>query len=113
VVPYRFADRAFRHGQVVEGHGGPLWVYLTDMPKFFGELIYVPVVWLVVRSWRRPVPIGRAVAAWVIVPYVVFSLLPTKLPAFIAIAAPGLFLIQAAFWERLRERPVQRRDRGV
>lgn len=90
--------------RVVEGQGGSAWSYVRDMPRFFGELIYVPLAWLLVRARGKPGGASfKVVAAWAVVPYVVFSLMPTKLPAFIALAAPALFLAQAAFWMRVRD----------
>jgi len=97
---------ALRHiTSVVEGHGGPAWAYVADMPHFFGELVYLPVAWFLVRAWRRrAAPAERAIAAWLAAPYAVFSVMATKLPAFVAIAAPALFIAQAAFWCHLRDR---------
>ncbi len=89
---------------VLEGHGGSIWFYLSAMPHYFGELIYLPAGWYVARAFRRHAsPDERAIAAWIVVPVATFSLMATKLPGFIAIAAPALFLVQAVFWLRVRE----------
>jgi 4-amino-4-deoxy-L-arabinose transferase-like glycosyltransferase len=94
--------------EVVEGHGGPWWMYVEQMPRFFGDLIYVPVIWFAAGALRRgAAPADRALLAWMAVPYVVFSVLATKLPAFIAIAAPALFLAQAACWDALRRQAIR------
>jgi 4-amino-4-deoxy-L-arabinose transferase-like glycosyltransferase len=90
---------------MVEGHQGSVWAYLDAMPRLFGELVYLPVVWfLFVASRPGASVMQRAVAVWLVVPYVVFSLMTTKLTGFIAIAAPAVFLAEAAAWMALRDR---------
>jgi 4-amino-4-deoxy-L-arabinose transferase len=89
---------------VVEGHGGVWWSYLKMMPEYFGELIYIPAIWFVVKACGRDADqLQRGLLAWFAAPYLIFSLVPTKLPGFVAIGAPALFVIQAAFWFRLRD----------
>lgn len=96
---------------VLEGHSGPIWFYWSSMPHYFGELIYLPVGWYIARACRRHAsPDERAIAAWIIVPFATFSLMATKLPGFIAIAAPALFLVQAVFWLHVRERVGRQRN---
>jgi hypothetical protein len=90
---------------VLEGHGGTVWAYVRDMPRQFGELIYVPVVAFLWSAMRRDATAGeRAVAASLLIPYLVFSFMATKLTAFIAVAAPCLFLAQGVVWVRWRDR---------
>jgi 4-amino-4-deoxy-L-arabinose transferase-like glycosyltransferase len=36
--------------------------------------------------------------AWVAIPYVLFSTMATKMPGYVMIAAPAMFIIQADFW---------------
>jgi 4-amino-4-deoxy-L-arabinose transferase-like glycosyltransferase len=90
---------------VVENQGGPWWSYLRDLPRLYGELIYLPLIWLGYRlARRRGSGADWTVGMWIAVPYVVFAAMPTKLPAFVAIAAPALFIASAAFWCALRDR---------
>jgi 4-amino-4-deoxy-L-arabinose transferase len=94
---------------VLDGSGGPWWVYLKDMPHSFGDLVYIPVIWFLVRFFRRGATrMDWALLVWLATPYVVFSMMPTKLPAFVAIGAPALFVIQAAFWYRLKDSVAKR-----
>ena len=90
----------------MENHGGAWWSYFTWLPRLYGELVAIPIVWFAVRAATRAD--GRPAAAttltWFLVPYVVFSLMATKLPAFVATAAPAVFLMQAVFWCHLRDR---------
>jgi 4-amino-4-deoxy-L-arabinose transferase len=106
-VEAREADAyTLRHiTEVLEGHAGSAWSYVLAMPHYYGELVYVPVVVFLVGACRREAAAGtRAVACWLVAPYVVFSAMATKLPGFVAIAAPALFLAQARVWVTWRDR---------
>jgi hypothetical protein len=89
--------------RVVEGHSGGVWSYLLAMPRLYGELVFLSLVWLAIVAWRTT-PSWRLVGWWLAVPYVVFSLMATKLTAFVAIAAPAVFLVEAGAWMWLRDR---------
>lgn len=91
---------AFRRiTEVLEGHGGPPWWYLADMPRFFGELIFVPVgmaIWSGLRT--KSSCEERSLLLWTIIPYAVFSACATKAPGYVMVAAPAIFLLQAVVW---------------
>jgi len=96
---------ALRHiREVVEEQGGPPWKYLTDMPRLFGELIALPLGWAV-WTWVQKVapPSRRKLLVWICVPYIVYSGFATKMPAYVMVAAPAIFLIEADFWLWLNE----------
>ncbi|HEV3076448.1 MAG TPA: hypothetical protein VHB47_18640, partial [Thermoanaerobaculia bacterium] len=100
----------------IEGLGGSPLYYLLKMPRFFGELIYLPLGWflvsLVYPAWRPSRRAGEGdqalellpLAAWLLLPLVAFSLAATKLGGYIMIAAPAVFIIEASFWLRLWDR---------
>jgi 4-amino-4-deoxy-L-arabinose transferase len=96
---------AWRHvAEALEGQGGPPWQYVKDMPRHFGELIYVPLVFALASMFKRTAsPARRAMLFWAAVPYVAFSAMATKMPAYVMLAAPALFLIQADFWLTLQQ----------
>ena len=93
------AEALRRITEVLEHQGGPPWGYVAEMPRYFGELIYVPIaiaIWRVLRN--RQDGNRRAVLLWAAIPYVVFSACATKAPGYVMVAAPALFLIQADVW---------------
>lgn len=97
---------------VVESQGGPPWWYLADMPREFGELVFVPLAFALVSVLKGTAsPARRAMLSWVAVPYLLFSAMATKMPAYVMLAAPALFLIQADFWLALQQwRVAERRS---
>ncbi len=93
------AEALRRITEVLESQGGPPWRYLAEMPRHFGELIYLPVaiaIWSVLRS--RSGGDRRALLLWAAIPYLVFSACATKAPGYVMVAAPALFLVQADVW---------------
>jgi 4-amino-4-deoxy-L-arabinose transferase-like glycosyltransferase len=117
----------------IEGLGGSPFYHLAKMPRFFGELIYLPVAWflvsLVYPAWRparraggQPPGGEGAVAArggrrglellplatWLLLPYAAFSLAATKLGGYVMVAAPALFIVEASFWLWLWDREPRR-----
>lgn len=81
-------------------HGGPAF-HLLQMPFVFGELVYVPLAWHTWVTLRRREPRDAALMAWWAVPYAVFSAAATKMPGYVIVAAPALFVIIARFVEML------------
>ena len=89
----------------LEGQGGPWWTYLTDGPRFFGELLPLAILWFGWMLTRAdPDPRLRVLAVWLVLPYAIFSASATKLPNLVMLAAPALFVISAGFWSWLRDR---------
>ena len=90
--------------QTLEGHEPRLFAYVAEMPRFFGEFVWIPLAAAAVAAVRGHAPELRTLLAWIAVPYVVFSAARTQLPGYVMPAAPALFLIQAYFWSGLRLR---------
>lgn len=86
----------------LEGHNAGAWIYVLDMPQYFGELVWIPIAAGAAAVISRPQL--RWVAAWLLITYAAFSVARTRISSFVMIAAPAVFLIEADFWHRLRER---------
>ena len=100
-------ERAYdlRHlTEPLEGHRGSVLYHAARMPKIFGELVYLPLLFWLVRLARGPRdPKALALTAWILAPYLVFSLAVSKMPAYVMVAAPAVFLVVAAFCAWLLE----------
>jgi Dolichyl-phosphate-mannose-protein mannosyltransferase len=82
----------------LEGHAeGPLF-YLAAMPRFFGELVFVPLGVFIWKAVKQPSPARVTTLSWAAIAYLVFSLAATKMPAYVMIAAPAVFIMEAAIW---------------
>jgi 4-amino-4-deoxy-L-arabinose transferase len=93
-------ERAYnwRHfTEALEGHTHPPLYYFQRMARAFGELVYVPVIWFFGRVIRGRLPQGIPILIWFALPYAVFSIAATKMPGYVALAAPAIFLMMGAF----------------
>jgi 4-amino-4-deoxy-L-arabinose transferase-like glycosyltransferase len=106
------ADYALRHiTEELEGQGGPPWTFIVEMPRYFSELIYLPIILGIASVVRHSAPMARqAMLMWIALPYLVFSLMATKMPAYVMVAAPALFLIQGELWIEVYRRFKARTD---
>ncbi|MGH7486107.1 MAG: hypothetical protein ACREMY_10975 [bacterium] len=68
------------------------------MTRYFGELVYLPLVWFLVKLVRERQPNRIRLAVWWLLPYIAFSLAATKMAGYVMTAAPAIFLIEALFW---------------
>lgn len=95
-----------RHtSEAIEGHRRSHVAYLLQALRFMGELVWLPAGAAVVAAWRAPRGTDlRPLVVWILVPYVTFSLMSTRLPQYLMIAASPLFVVQAWFWWQLHER---------
>ncbi|HMB69071.1 MAG TPA: hypothetical protein VKU85_07155, partial [bacterium] len=92
-------------GSAVEGHDGPWWYHLGRIPRYFGELAPLSLLWFLSRLPRGERRIERAfVAAWWFVPYAFFSAVATRMPGYAMVAAPAIFVMIGCHWVALRDR---------
>jgi 4-amino-4-deoxy-L-arabinose transferase-like glycosyltransferase len=87
----------YRHlMEPLEGHDGTLAYHLRVMPQIFGEAIYVPLFLVLYAIYRRRLdrPL-YALVTWVALPYLFFSGVATKMPGYIMMSAPAIFMLLA------------------
>jgi len=79
--------------QALEGHLGGSLFQVARLSWDFGELAPLVLLWFLVRktSGRE----GRSLLVWVALPYLFFSLIPTKMPNYTMLAAPAVCLMIA------------------
>jgi len=90
--------------QSLEGPPSSPFIFLLEQPRFFGELVWIPLVTAMVTARRRSQHDLGLVLIWVAIPYLTFSMMSTRLPGYVMIAAPAVFLIETHFCTELRRR---------
>jgi hypothetical protein len=89
--------------QPVDNWGGGFFYHWIRIPRYFGELSVVSILFVFYRAFTsKSIPL-RFLCLWVLFPYLVFSATTTKAPAYPLIAAPAIFLINAYFVHQLYE----------
>lgn len=90
----------------VEDHARPWYYYLAQFPMIHGEAAPIAVIaglWLL---WRKRDQHTLFLSVWFVVPFALFSLAKSKMPAYTAIAAPSIFVLIAIaaddWWKRYR-----------
>ncbi|MCB9355743.1 MAG: glycosyltransferase family 39 protein [Lewinellaceae bacterium] len=79
-------------------HGHPFYYYFDQMRMLFGELIYLPALWLVYIAIRKKDRYRYLILLlWIAIPYVFFSLVKTKMQGYIMFAAPAIFILTGVF----------------
>lgn len=110
---YRFPQEARWTGlytlmhvsQSLEGQRTGWLTYVRDMPRFFGDLVWIPVAAAFISVLRsRAHNHLRPVVVWMAIPFLTFSAMSTRLPGYVMIAAPAIFIIEAWFWFLVRDR---------
>lgn len=90
-----------------ESHGAPPGLYLALLPLCFFPGI-VGLVPALARGWRlRTQPLERFLLAWAIPAWVMFELVPTKLPHYVLPLYPALALLVARLVTFPNDRPDQ------
>lgn len=85
---------------VLDGHDEPLWFYLAQASRVWNELVWLPLLWLGWHlSHNRSAPRYLALAVWVVIPYLFFTLVKTKMPGYVLFCGPAVFLCEALFLE--------------
>ncbi len=90
--------------EVLDNQGGPWFYFIEKLRINYGELIYIPLIWLTyhVIKYRR-VNKKIALLIWIFVPILFFSIVKTKMQGYILFTAPALFIVSAEFISKLSE----------
>jgi 4-amino-4-deoxy-L-arabinose transferase-like glycosyltransferase len=85
-----------RHlSEAIEGHSGNVFYYFDQLRIRYGELIYLPVIWFIYRTFSQRKRSDFLILTWFLAPYLFFSFVATKMPGYTLIAAPAVFAITA------------------
>jgi len=91
-------------------HGKPFYYHFDRMRIIFGEIVYLPLIWLLWTLITRKGAQLRSKAIlviWILVPYAFFSFAVTKMQGYILFCAPALFIMIASFFEYLQSYPIK------
>lgn len=91
--------------QGVEGHLEPWYYHLNKWRLIFGELIYLPLAWLLWKTVKRYTYQAKtkllSLCVWIFIPLLFFSLVKTKMQAYTLFVAPAIFILSALFFRLL------------
>lgn len=91
----------YRHlFEPLDGHDGTVFYQLAMMPRVFGELIYIPLLLFFYTLYKKQLSADKLVLVlWFALPYLFFSFVATKMPGYVMISAPPIFIMLSwAFW---------------
>lgn len=92
--------------QDVEDHARPWHYYLTQFPMIHGEAAPIALLAAAALLWRKRSEHGMMLLVWVVVPFLLFSIATSKMPAYTAMCVPAIFLLIAMvvddWWSRYR-----------
>lgn len=90
--------------ETLEGQGGAWYYYLNRIRIDYGELIYLPIIWLLYHFWKNQRDVKTLVLiVWIFIPLLVYSYAATKMNGYLLILSPALFMVTAAFFFVVQE----------
>lgn len=87
--------------EAIEGHDGEWYYHLLKARMIWNELVYLPFLWLLYAAWRSKNRAHYFLLAWILIPYLFFSMVPTKMTGYIIICAPAVFIAMALFIQKI------------
>lgn len=99
--------------KVIQGHEGPFWYYLDKVRIVFGEIIYIPLLWMIYSMFKKIKGNNLLLPAfWLMIPVFIFSFSATKRYTYLLLAAPAIFMITALFFYELNDLKNQKNIHG-
>lgn len=86
-------------------HGQPFYYHFAKMRIIFGELIYLPMIWLIIMAFKdfKQHSYSKIIlTTWILVPYLFFSFAVTKMQGYILLCAAPIFITTALFFFYLK-----------
>lgn len=82
----------------LEGHGYAWWYHLDRARIIWHEFIYLIFGWFLWRANQLQWPANKlALLVWIVVPYVFFSAIHTKMQGYLLFVSPAIFITIALF----------------
>ncbi len=84
--------------EALDGQAQPWHYHFTMMRINNGELIYLPFLWFIYKTIKKRSNWKYwALLIWILIPYLFFSFVQTKMQAYTLFAVPALFVVLALF----------------
>jgi 4-amino-4-deoxy-L-arabinose transferase-like glycosyltransferase len=94
--------------QALESHSGAWWWYLDYARKQWNEFILVAFPWfLFFFSKKMDSAKWFALVVWILIPYIFFSSVATKMVSYILFTAPAIFIVLSSFWWKIKDKPLK------
>jgi 4-amino-4-deoxy-L-arabinose transferase len=87
--------------ETLEGMSGPFYYHFDKMRMVYGELVYIPLLWFVYYSFKNRTALNWSLLVWLLIPFVFFSIVQTKMQGYTLFTAPALLIICALFFHQL------------
>lgn len=87
--------------QVLDEQGGPWYYFIGKLRINYGEIVYLPLMWYILKKQNWIQPKGQLLLMWLLVPIIFFSIPKTKMQAYTLFMAPALFIICGVFIQML------------
>jgi 4-amino-4-deoxy-L-arabinose transferase len=99
---YESSFNFFHLTAAVETHKEPFLYHFNILRIAYGELVYIPCGWFFYKALKNRKNLKHiALLAWFIIPFAVFTVAQTKMPAYTLIAAPAIFIMCGLFADYL------------
>ena len=85
----------------IDGHGQPFYYHFNKIRIIFGEFIYVPMIWILYIFYKKRRYSFLFLIIWIFVPLLFFSVVKTKMQAYLLFTAPAFFILTALFFRYL------------
>lgn len=111
---YTMSHNMLHITDVLDNQTGPFWFFISRMGTNYGELIYIPLIFIVIRFLKNRKDYKLlSLIIWIFVPLIFFSIAKTKMQAYILFTAPALFLITAYFASFLTEKAIDNKHKFI
>lgn len=100
--------------EAIHGHTGQWWYYLDALRIMISEVIYIPMIWLLICLFRHSATCVKPaqnhfLAVWIFIPLIILSVCSTKREVYIMICALPLYMLLSVFITMLHERFADRK----
>ena len=83
--------------------GQPFYFHFDKMRIIFGELIYLPLAWLIYATLKQRDNKQLLLLFWILIPYIFFSVAVTKMQGYILFSAPAIFIMTGMFYKHIQQ----------